>query len=207
MNERPPEDNQGRVEGGERAEDEADKQEEQLLHPRIYVASLADYNDGRMHGAWIDADQTEEELEQAVKEMLDSSTLPGAEEWAIHASDGFGMLDIDEFESFEYVAKVAAGIAKHGAAFAAWASHVGTDSERLDQFEDAYVGEWESEAAYAEETLEDLGIVEEIMRDVPKHFAPYVTIDYAGYARDLAYNGDIVTVEKADGGIYVYWNW
>ena len=115
--------------------------------------------------------------------------------------------DIDEFESLAAVAKVAKGIAEHGPAFAAWAAHVGTDSERLDEFEDAYMGEWESAAAFAEEMLEDMGHIEEIMRGVPEHLAPYVQIDYEGFARDLVRNGELATLEKPDGGIYVFRNW
>ena len=40
------------------------------------------------------------------------SPSPGAEEWAIHDYEGFGPLRLDEFESLENVAKVAAGIAR-----------------------------------------------------------------------------------------------
>ena len=108
---------------------------------------------------------------------------PAAEEWAIHDYEGFGALRLDEFESLAAVAKIARGIAEHGPAFAAWAAHVGTDSEALDDFEEAYMGEWESEAAFAEEMLNDMGQLEEIMRAVPEHLAPYVQIDYEGFVR------------------------
>ena len=40
--------------------------------PRIYVASLSDYNDGRLHGAWIEADVAPEEIERSIHTMLDS---------------------------------------------------------------------------------------------------------------------------------------
>ena len=56
--------------------------------------------------------------------------------------------DLDEFESFETVARIAAGIAEHGPAFAAWAAHVGVDSDQFDEFEDVYMGEWESGASF-----------------------------------------------------------
>ena len=122
---------------------------EPRAQPRIYVASLADYNDGRLHGAWIDAAQDDDELGAAVKDMLARSPSPGAEEWAIHDYEDFGPLRLDEFESLATVAKVARGIAEHGPAFAAWAAHVGTDSEALDEFEDAYMGEWDNAVAFA----------------------------------------------------------
>ena len=54
-------------------DDQTSPEEERGAQPRIYVASLADYNEGRLHGAWIDAAQDEDELERAVKEMLAQS--------------------------------------------------------------------------------------------------------------------------------------
>src|SRR5580704_284540 len=70
---------------------------EWLQSPRIYVASLSDYNAGRLHGAWISAAQTAEELSESVQEMLNSSPSPGAEEFAIHDFDGFGPLRLNEY--------------------------------------------------------------------------------------------------------------
>jgi antirestriction protein len=191
----------------EHQDDQTNPEEERKAQPRIYVASLADYNEGRLHGEWIDAAQDEEELERCVKEMLARSPSPGAEEWAIHDYEGFGLLRLDEFESLASVAKVASGIAEHGPAFAAWAAHVGADSEAIDEFEDAYMGEWESAVAFAEEMLDDMGHVEEIMRGVPAHLAAYVQIDYEGFVRDLVRNGELATLEKPDGGIYVFRDW
>lgn len=200
MNEKEPEDS-------ERQDNQEQGERERKAQPRIYVASLADYNEGRLYGAWIDAAQDEGELERSVKEMLAGSTSPGAEEWAIHDYEGFGPLRLDESESFSAVAKLAKGIAEYGPAFAAWAAHVGTDSETLDEFADAYMGEWENAVAFAEEMLDDLGHVDEIMRGVPELLAPYVRIDYEGFVRDLVTNGELATLDRPDGGIYVFRTW
>jgi hypothetical protein len=45
------------------------------------------------------------------------------------------------------------------------------------------------------------------MRNVPEHLAPYVQIDYMGFVSDLVRNGELATLEKPDGGIYVFRNW
>jgi len=82
--------------------------------PRIYVACLAAYNNGRLHGAWIDANQSADDIAAEVQTMLAASPEPGAEEWAIHDYEGFGELRLSEWESFERVASIAAGIAEHG---------------------------------------------------------------------------------------------
>jgi antirestriction protein len=177
------------------------------VQPRIYVASLADYNEGRLYGRWIDADQSAEELGDAVQEMLADSPSPGAEEWAIHDYEGFGPLRLDEFESLDDVAKVAAGIARYGAVFAAWADHVGIDSELLDGFEDAYLGEYESGDAFTEEALGESGIIEKVFEQLPESLRPYVTVDYEGYFDDLVTNGEINAIERPDGSIYVFRIW
>ena len=54
--------------------------------------------------------------------------------------------------------------------------------------------------------FDDLWQMEEIMRGVPELLAPYVSIDYEGFVRDMVSNGDLATVEKPDGGIYVFRN-
>ena len=58
--------------------------------PQIWIASLADYNNGHLRGAWIDATQDPEDLHAATQRILSESQEPGAEEWAIHDYDGFG---------------------------------------------------------------------------------------------------------------------
>ena len=53
--------------------------------PRIYVACLAAYNNGCLHGRWIEA-TTPDDIMGQVRAMLAASPLPGAEEWAIHGA-------------------------------------------------------------------------------------------------------------------------
>src|ERR1700681_1007866 len=115
--------------------------------------------------------------------MLSSSPVPGAEERAIHDYEGFGALRLSEWESFERVSAIAAGIANHGAAFAAWLSY---DPEReLDDphaFEDTYRGEWDSLRAYAEDFAESIGLYDA----AEKSGSPYVTVNLDLLERDLA---------------------
>ena len=75
--------------------------------PSIYIASLADYNAGRLHGCWIDARMSVEEMQRLVAELLDSSIGPAAEEWAIHDYEGFGDATIDTHDSLEEVHELA----------------------------------------------------------------------------------------------------
>lgn len=172
--------------------------------PRIYVASLSDYNAGRLHGEWINANQPPEDLHRDTQAMLGRSKETTAEEWAIHDYEGFEPLRIDEHETFETISRLAGGIALHGAAFAGWADHLGTDYATEDKFDDAYLGEYDSTESYAEHLLDDLGLYDTIDKAVPDSLRPYVRIDTAGFARDLELSGDIIAVDDPQGSVHLF---
>lgn len=193
--------------------------------PRIYAASLADYNAGRLHGEWIDANQEVEELQERIAAMLERSpqnrlcvwcgqeatehprgdergvhsfASGKAEEYAIHDYEGFSKLRLSEYEDLETVSALGKGIAEHGLAFAAWASVLDrSDPEQLDRFQYAYLGEWDSVDAYAEQLLDDVGVTDELDK-ISESIRPYVSIDIAGFARDLVLGGDITAVDDGE---------
>lgn len=171
--------------------------------PRIYVASLSDYNAGRLHGRWIDAARDPAELHADIDAMLRVAPARDAEEWAIHDHEGFGDWRLSEYESIETVSAVAAGIVEHGPAVAAWASHVDGDLDELARFEDAYRGVWNSVEAYAEDLLDDLGAAGTLAAAVPDWIEPYVHLDVDGFARDLELSGDI-WVSVVEGGVAIF---
>jgi len=179
--------------------------------PRIYVASLSDYNNGILHGTWIEADPDSEVMQEQIDEMLERSPTTRrsgepAEEWAIHDYEGFGDLRLSELDSLDYIARLADGIGKHGLAFAAWTSEVNSDREQMDQFQERFQGEWESPEAYAENMLDELD-AQRYLNDAPGWLQPYLKIDEAGFARDLELGGDIITAETPEGGVWVWSGW
>lgn len=167
--------------------------------PRIYVACLAAYNAGRLHGRWIDADQSAEDIYDEVNAMLAASPKPSAEEWAIHDYEGFGELRLSEWESFERVAAIAAGIAEHGEAFSAWLSYdPSQDVADMQSFEDAYRGEWDSLRNYAENYADEVGMYDA----AEKAGFSYVTVDLDMLTRDLEI--ELYTVESGHYTVYVF---
>lgn len=82
--------------------------------PAIYLASLADYNDGVATGLWVDALQPPEELERVARSVVDASLDPGSEEWVILDHEGFGMASVDPFESLDEVHRLAVDAAGLG---------------------------------------------------------------------------------------------
>jgi antirestriction protein len=192
------------------AESDGDGQGEtpQRSRPRIYVASLADYNAGRLHGAWVDAAQEPAEIGEDVASMLASSREPNAEEWAIHDFDGFGPAQLAEYAPVELVSLLARGIVEHGRAFAAWWQEsdieAGTRLDELSQrFADSYRGHWETTSDYAEQLLDEMGATA-ALEQLPEWLQPHVQLDCAGLARDLELGGDICTVSDPDGGVYIF---
>jgi len=162
--------------------------------PKIYVACLASYNNGKLYGKWIDANQSADEIQEEINDMLKGSSEPIAEEWAIHDYAGFGGLKIDEYESIEEVARLAELIEEHGEAFAAYASYIGQDYADADNFEEAYCGEWDSEEEYAEDLMQQC-------YEIPEYLQFY--IDYEKWARDLFIN-DYFSAEASNGNVYVF---
>lgn len=170
--------------------------------PRIYVACLAAYNAGRLHGRWLDAGQDADAIRDEIAAMLATSPEPGAEEFAIHDSEGLG--SIGEHESIDRVAAIAAAIDQAGddaPALLAWLD--GEPNRDPDDFADVFRGSWDSLADYAESLWDDMGY------DADKasggswwHPARYV--DWERMGRDLELSGDVET-HQADGGrVYVY---
>jgi antirestriction protein len=170
--------------------------------PRIYVASLADYNAGRLHGRWIDANQPAEAIHEQIRQMLAESKEPIAEEWAIHDYENFGDLNLSEFEDIDRVAEVASLIRKHGPVFASLLGYLGGTSsveEACRYMADGYRGPFESLTEYAEQMTEYC--YSDVLRDLPEFI--HYHIDYEGIGRDMELGGDVFTFE-CDGKVHVF---
>jgi antirestriction protein len=171
------------------------------VEPRIYVACLAAYNNGKLHGEWIDAAQSPEAIHEEIQAMLAQSPEPMAEEWAIHDYEGFGDLRLSEYESIEDISRVAELIEKYGEVFTAVVSHFGNLSD-LDAAERAmreqYRGSYRDIAEFAEDAAKD-----QYGEDA---FGPYADyIDWKRVGEDDENSGSIFTVETGDGMLHVFW--
>ena len=170
--------------------------------PRIYVASLADYNAGRLHGRWIDANQPADAIREHISEMLTESKQAVAEEWAIHDYEGFGSLQLSEYADIGSVAEAAYQIVEHGAFFASLLDYVGGVScleQAIRYMDEGYCGEYDSLADYAEQFIDDC--YSDSLRNLPEFIRYH--IDYEGIARDMELSGDVFSLE-CDGRVHVF---
>lgn len=167
------------------------------LNPQIYVACLASYNNGVLHGAWIDATQEPDDISEAIQDLvLKTSKIPDAEEYAIHDYDDFPGLDLGESADLETVSMHAQMLVKHGMAWSDYATNVGTKYATEDGFDESFCGEYPSAEDYAEQLLDDCGDLNALPENLRRYF------DYAKFARDLSYDG--YSFIKSENGVYVF---
>lgn len=165
-------------------------------HPRIYVACLAAYNNGYLHGAWILATSPDEIMEK-VRAMLADSPVSGAEEWAIHDYEGFEGASLSEYASFETVCALAEFISEHGCLGAKVYGYFGNDlDEAVAAFEE-YAGEYRAAADFAEELVRESGT------EIPSSLDYY--IDWQALARDMALNGEILVFQTGFDEVHIFW--
>ena len=166
--------------------------------PQIYVACLAAYNNGHLHGRWVEANQDADAIHEQIQAMLAESPVPGAEEWAIHDFENFHGLTIGEHDSVDDVAKLADLLEEHGDAYAAYVDCVGAHYATPEGFEEHYRGEWDSAEAYAENLID-----EGCFGEIPQAIANY--IDVEKIAHDLEMGGDCSFIERGRR-VYVFDN-
>ncbi|MBD2341234.1 antirestriction protein ArdA [Calothrix sp. FACHB-156] len=166
--------------------------------PRIYVACLAAYNAGRLHGAWINCNQDAKDIWAEIEKMLAQSPEPDAEEWAIHDCEHWQGIRINEIEDIERLASLAKTLAEHGAAFAAYCRYHGSDAS-LEDFQEHYRGQYKSEEDFAYEYWEELGLIQKL-----KEFNILDSyINWEAVARDLFVNS-YLSVEMSYQNVYVF---
>ncbi len=164
---------------------------------RIYVACLAAYNNGHLHGRWIDASLGDDHIWEEVKAMLAASPERGAEEWAIHDCEGFEGAPLSEYSSFETVAALAEFIEERGTLGGKLLEHFGGDlGDASAAFED-YAGEHKSVADFAQDLTEETG------PEIPKQLEYY--INWQAMGRDMEMSGDIFTLQTGLEEIHVFW--
>ena len=123
-----------------------------------YIACLASYNNGCLHGAWVDLEvaSTVEEVQKCIDWVMATSPTPGAEEYAVYDWSGVPRsISGQEWPYWEEVLTLVGAIDEHGEAFQLW--HENATGYNLDpsDFERDYVGRYDSGADYAQDYFEE----------------------------------------------------
>lgn len=169
---------------------------------KIWVGCLACYNDGRLVGEWFDAVDGGEvtladvhggtdQVRQGCEEIwvFDHEHVPVSGEMSPHEAAEWGraLFEVPDHQRAALCAWVESGD---------YVAEGTGDLPSISDFEERFVGEWESFRDYAEDLADEIGL----LRDVPEEIARY--FDWEAWTRDLAYD---FTVEDAPrSGVFVF---
>jgi antirestriction protein len=162
--------------------------------PQIYVACLASYNSGILHGKWIIPSSDETELQEQINEVLKTSKQPFADEWAVHDYDNF--YNLGEYPSIEDICKVQNAIEEHGYELVNVYLQYNNDIDSLTDIEDLCIGHYDSFQQYAEDFLHNC----DSFYNIPEHLQYY--FDYEKYAKDLEQH--YYVVESSNYGVFIF---
>ena len=152
---------------------------------KAWLTSYEDYNSGRLIGEWINIDDFYgvDDLQEMIDEYLEKRRKATG---LIH--DEWGFFDYDECPNpshlgenpdLEYVIELNEAIEKHG--FDMIKSALACDIP-LEKIEDAYWGEWDSRAQFAEEFHDNCGDLTNVPTWIISH------IDWDSVGRELMYD-------------------
>lgn len=162
---------------------------------KIYVADLAAYNAGHLHGVWINACQDIEDIQDQINEMLKNSPVVGAEEYAIHDDEGFEGYSLGE-SSIRFAHEAACLIAEYPEFGGSLLSHFSDIDEARECAEENYGGCYKSLADYAQEQAQE-------SIEIPQQLQYYIDFDAMG--RDMELNGDIFIIEAGFQEVHIFW--
>lgn len=134
--------------------------------PAIYVACLASYNSGHLHGAWLNLGDVPRlnasDIQDGIDYVLKTSPVPNAEEYAVHDFQRIPAILRDEHPDLEALAEWVTtwqeceGNGSEGDVFSKYCDNIG-QVVSFDEFNDAYMGTFDSEAEFAEDYYEQTG--------------------------------------------------
>lgn len=166
--------------------------------PRVYVGTYAKYNAGDLTGAWLDLDDysDKDEFLAACAELhkdeddpelmfQDHEGIPSAFYGESYIADGlWDWIALDEHDR---------------ELLAVYTSEIDTDGT-IETACDAFLGKYDSAEDWAAEWLKETGTLSE----VPESLRNY--IDFAAYARDCGYNGDVTFIDRGYHDTWVFQN-
>ena len=179
--------------------------------PRIYVACLAAYNNGFLHGVWIDCDEDADCIHAKIQAMLKTSPAwkigDICEEWAIHDYENWQGFNLSEWEDIDQLVEWAELLEEHGEAItqclsfaeiAQYYDHYGT----VEGFEDRFMGEYETKEDFVRESLKNQGVIDAVEKAGLNEF--YINF------KQLAYDWFIDSyfcIEVSYQKVYVFCNY
>lgn len=173
--------------------------------PRVWVGCVACYAAGRLVGEWNDAVHADEVSCDDLHRANGLTTIGGSHEetWVYDHEN----LPVTGECSPRQAARLGCRIAEADewlrAAFCAWIASgcYVEDTDHLpsiDDFMEAYAGQWDSFFQFTEHLIEELGLFDGVPEEVAEYF------DHDRWSRDRTYEYD--HADALDGGVFVFRN-
>ena len=162
--------------------------------PKIYVGTYAKYNDGSIDGKWIDLTEynTYEDFVDACRELHKDEKDP---EFMVQDYENFpekwyheGGLPTEE--EFDKINEYYMMDDSEKDAYAAYVSY--TDNDSIDDFHDAYQGQFDSAEDFAYHIVDSMGWDSLGQENLDMYF------DYDSFGRDLMYDFHIGDPDNTD---------
>ena len=160
-----------------------------LEGPAVYIACLAAYNSGTLHGYWVDLEEASsvEDIRECIAYTLATSPALGAEEYAVHDHQGLPACLQSEWPDWQQVeAFMEARDALHETERSAHLIACNINHRVLDEqeFSESFCGFWERPEDFAQEQAEQTAD-----HDVDWNQWPINCIDWQSAWRDLSCDG------------------
>ena len=172
--------------------------------PKIWVGCPAAYNNGYLHGSWINLEECNFDIEivqKEIDEILKTSPIKNCDEWEIFDKENCPY-NTDDLESLLMDLEIISISDFDPELIAEVQDNLGHDKieDTLEFMEENYLGEFESVEDYAISFIEDC-----YGKDfMPKGLEGY--FDYEGYAKELENGGDIFTVQQGYKSVHIFSN-
>jgi hypothetical protein len=186
-------------------EGEPDRDDEEPVP--VYMTSVGRTDDVGLRGERMDAAEYIADMEERVSRRL---SIPRSDKrsWRDgHDHTDPGFLYVGDRESLQFIAEMAAGIARYGQAFAFWVREMGGRPEALDEFEKVFLGQWESAEEFAQHVLDEHATAEYSERCESEEPSENLPTDAQSWAHDLERRGEIDVVPNPRGGVWVFRGW
>jgi len=171
--------------------------------PRVWIGCLACYNAGYLTGDWHDADVAA----LVTPEDLHSKETDHEELWVMDHDNFLGLIEGECSPSHATeMAELLSEIPPYERQpFAIWFSVYADDNadpaRLVEEFRDAFCGEWRSEADYAQEQAEEQ--MDEERKELLTQW-PFTDIDWERASHHL-FTGGYSAEDAPGGGIYVFY--
>lgn len=171
--------------------------------PRAWVGCLGCYNSGALVGKWLEGESCADLVAAGLARVETRGDYTaqfcvrcGGDEFWVLDYENYGDLlggECSPIEAQEIAQAIATieGESLNIEAVSAYCSNhhlrIANFDEWRDDYEAAYLGEWDSVEDYAREYVESTGLLDGVAESVARYF------DYESFARDLEIGGDIWT--------------